>query len=288
MDNYTKYILLSHLYWIEKGITEEQIYTAYEEIKDRDIFANVNMLQIQENIGYKINYKEVITAAEYDKIKFLWLGHYKFHINLSFLKFCSNLQDFNLECLDEVNLDSLKHNFKLKKIIANSNKLSNIEALHTHSDLEYINIENNSCLSLKPIAHLKKIKELKVGFIDDEKYALYILKNNPVCTVVYLIKGGETEFKNLNISYYQLIITKNENRIKFIMEGIEHTSSFPTDTNLQERITDNSELFQKVSDHVKEEILNRLRIILNKPIVFDFQNFYSYYNSYYHKYTHIL
>ena len=251
MDNYTKYILLSHLYWIEKGITEEQIYTAYEEIKDRDIFANLSMLQIQENIGYKINYKEVITAAEYDKIKFLWLGHSKFHINLSFLKFCSNLQDFNLECLDEVNLDSLQHNFKLKKIIANNNKLSNIEALHTHSDLEYIYIINNPCLSLKPIAHLKKIKELKVGFIDDEKYALDILRNNPVCTVVYLIKGGETEFENLNISYYQLMITKDENRIKFDMEGIEHTSSFPSDTNLQERIKDNSELFQKVLEHVK-------------------------------------
>jgi hypothetical protein len=73
--------------------------------------------------------------------------------------------------------------------------------------LAFINIENNTCCSIKPIAHLKKIGELKVGLIDDERDALNILKSNLICTMAYLIKGGQIGFVNLNIPYYQLIIT---------------------------------------------------------------------------------
>jgi uncharacterized protein (DUF433 family) len=64
-------MILSHLHWIEKDIREEEIYNSYRELKDKDIFSNVNMQQIQENIGYQINYKEVITASDYEKNKSL-------------------------------------------------------------------------------------------------------------------------------------------------------------------------------------------------------------------------
>ena len=43
MDNYTKYLILSHLLCSEKGMTEEEIYNAYQEIKDKDIFSSVDM-----------------------------------------------------------------------------------------------------------------------------------------------------------------------------------------------------------------------------------------------------
>ncbi len=118
MDDYTKYIILSHLHWIEKVITEEDISKSYKEIKNKDIFSGVNMHQIQENMGYKVNYKEVITASEYDKIKFLWLSLSSSKIDLSFVKLCSNLEEINIGCFEEVNLDALKDNVKLKKIIA--------------------------------------------------------------------------------------------------------------------------------------------------------------------------
>ncbi len=56
MDDYTKYIILSHLHWIEKGITQEDISKSYIEIKDKDIFSGVNIRQIQAIMGYKVNY----------------------------------------------------------------------------------------------------------------------------------------------------------------------------------------------------------------------------------------
>ena len=135
MDDYTKYIILSHLNWIEKGMTEEDIYNSYRELKDKDIFSSVNMRQIQENIGYNVNYKEVITVSDYEKIKFLWLSLSSVLIDFSFVKFCFNLEEINIGCYDEVNLDALKDNIKLKKIIANGNNITTIEALYTHTDL---------------------------------------------------------------------------------------------------------------------------------------------------------
>lgn len=288
MDDYTKYLILSHLHWIEKGMTEEEIYNAYQEIKDKDIFSNVNMHQIQKNIGYKVNYKEVITASDYEKFKFLWLSLSRFSIDLSFVKFCSNLEEINIGCFDEINLDALKDNIKLKKIIANGNKISNIEALYSHCDLEYINIENNPCCSIKPITHLKKIKELKVGLIDDERDALNILKNNPICTMIYLIKGGKIGFENLNIPYYHLIITKDENQIEIHFEGVEDTSSCPSETRIPEKLLNNDAFFEEITKQIRKDISDRLEIIVGKPITFDYKNCYTFGYSYHLNYIYKL
>jgi hypothetical protein len=288
MDDYTKYIILSHLHWTEKGMTEEEIYNSYRESKDKDIFSSVNMRQIQENIGYKLNYKEVITAADYEKIKFLWLSLSSVNIDISFVKFCTNLEEINIGCFDEVNLDALKDNIKLKKIIANGNKISNIEALYIHDDLEYINIEDNPCFSIKPIAHLKKIKELKVGLIDDETYALNILKNNHICTVKYIIKGDKIGFENLIIPYFQLIITKDENQIVIHLEGVEDTSSCPSETRIPENLLNNDAIFEEIAKQIRKDISDRLEIIVEKPITFDYKNCYTFGYSYHLNYIYKL
>ena len=143
MNDYTKYIILSHLHWIEKGIIKEDISKSYNQIKDNNIFSCVKMHQIQENMGYKVNYKEVITESDYEKIRFLWLSLSSSKIDLSFVKFCTNLEEINIGCFDEVNLDLLKENTKLKHIIANANNIENINALYAHSNLEVLNIEFN-------------------------------------------------------------------------------------------------------------------------------------------------
>lgn len=286
MDDYNKYILLNHLHWIEHDISREEIIKSYNEIKDKDIFSGVSMRQIQENIGYKVNYKEVITVSEYEKIKFLWLSLSRVSIDLSFVKFCSNLEVINIGCFDEVNLDILKENVKLKKIIANRNKIANIEALYYHSDLEYINIEDNPCNSIKPIAHLKKIKELKVGLIDDEMDALNLLKNNSTCSLTYLIEGGKIDFENFIFPYYYWLITKDEHQIDIHIEGVNDNSSYPTETRIPEDLLQNKEYIEKLMNNLSIEITNRLEIILGRKITFDFNNSYTFGYSYHLNYIH--
>ena len=288
MDDYTKFIILSHLHWIEKGITEEEISKSYTEIKNKDIFSGVKMHQIQENIGYKVNYKEVITASDYEKIKFLWLSLSRFSIDLSFVKFCTNLEEINIGCYDEVNLDVLKENTKLKHIIANGNKIENIEALYAHTNLEVLNIENNPCCSLKPIAHLKNLKEIYVDLIEDEIDALTILKNNLICNMNYIVSGSETDFDNFNFPFYHVIINKNETHIRFVIEAIEKADKFTGELRFPEELVHLESFTDKYYAAAKKDLITRLEIITGAPVVLNRGELLYYQDYYMFEYNHEL
>ena len=288
MDDYTKYILLSHLHWIEEGFTKEEIYKLYHEIKREDIFSGVNMHQIQEKMSYELNYKEVITASDYDKIKFLWLSLSRICFDLSFVKFCSNLEEINIGCFNEENLDALKENVRLKKIIANGNKIANIEALYAHDELEFINIENNPCISIKPIAHLKKIKELKVGLIEDEIDALMILKNNPICNMDYMVSGSATHFDKFNFPFYHITIKKNETQISFFIEAIEKADKFTQELKFTKELFLLQSFKDKYYDSVKKELICRLEIITGAPVILNLEELIYYQDNYMFEYSHVV
>ena len=288
MDNYTKYIILSHLYWIEKGITEEEISKSYTEIKDKDIFSGVKMNQIQENMGYKVNYKEVITVSDYEKIKFLWLSLSNSKIDLSFVKFCTNLEEINIGCFDEVNLDVLKENTKLKHIIANGNKIENIEALYAHTNLEVLNIVNNPCCSLKPIAHLKNLKKIDVYLIEDEIDALMILKNNPICTMDYIVSGSATDFDAFNFPCYHIIIHKNENHISFIIEAIESVEKFTQELRFPKELVHLESFTDKYYAAAKKDLITRLEVITEAPVVLNREELLYYQDLYMFEYIHFI
>ena len=288
MDDYTKYILLSHLHWIEKDIKEEDIYKSYREIKDEDTFSGVNMRQIQENMGYKVNYKEVITASDYDKIKFLWLSLSRVSLDLSFVKFCSNLEEINIGCFDELNLDAFKDNIKLKKIIANDNKITNIEALYAHTNLEYLNIEYNPCCSLKPITHLKNLKKIDVDLIEDEKDALIILKNNPNCNIDYMVSGSATDFDKFSFPYFHIIIHKNENQICFVIEAIEKAEKFTQELKFPKELVLVKSFKNKYHAAAKKDLIKRLEIILGIPVVVNLNEILYYQDNYMFEYTHFI
>lgn len=288
MDDYTKYIILNHLHWIEKGITGDDISKCYSTIKDKDIFSGVNMHQLQENMGYKFNFKEVITLNDFEKIKFLWLSLSRFKMDLSFVKFCTNLEEINIGCFDEVNLDVLRENTKLKYIIANGNKIRNIEALYAHSYLEELNIENNPCCSLKPIAHLKNLKKIEVDLIEDEIDALTIVKNNLTCTVDYLISGSPTNFDEFIFPFYHINIHKEEKQISFFIEATEKADKFTEELRIPKELMLLKSFKDKYFAAVQNELLFRLRTILDYDVMLHIENIIFYNELYMIEYTHPL
>ena len=288
MDDYTKYILLNHLHWIEQGISKEELIKTYKEIKDKDIFTGVKMHQIQENLGYEINYKEVITASDYEKIKFLWLSLSSSKIDLSFVKFCTNLEEINIGCFDEVNLDVLIENTKLKQITANGNKIENINALYAHSDLEVLNIENNPCCSLKPIIHLKNLKKIDVDLIEDELDALTILKNNPICAIDYIISGSVADFEKFNFPFYHIKINKNETQISFFIEAIEKADKFTQELKFPKELVLLQTFKDKYLDNVKKDLISRLEIITGTPVILNLEELVYYQDNYMFEYVHFL
>ncbi|HFG0566285.1 TPA: hypothetical protein ACGFUW_002062 [Flavobacterium psychrophilum] len=285
MDKNTKYIIQNHLHWAENGISKEEIYETCKKAKD-DVFCNPRMYKVQEILDYKLKPKEIFSASDYEKITFLWTQLSDYDIDLSFLKYCINLEEINISCYNETNLESFRYNTKLKKIIAHDNKLTNIEALYNHTDLECLNIENNPCNSIKPIAHLKNINELYLGLIDNEIDVLNILKNNPACSVHYLIKGGgETDFENFIFPYYRMIVIQNESKIEIIMFGIEQAHPDASMIEIPETISENEEFLEKKYKKLHQDMSKRLEKITNRPTIIDEDKTHFYLNYYQSNYV---
>ena len=285
MDFYTKYIILNHLYWMENNISQGKICQSHNEIKSLDVFSNVYMNQIQKNLNYILKVQETITPEDYNKIKYLYLNFSRLKLELDFVKNCINLEEINIGCYDEVNLNSLIKNIKLKKIIANSNQITDISALSNHLDLEHIYITDNPCIDLKPIIHLNKIKKLEVGLINNEDDSLNILKNNPICDLKYSIQVKNKCFENFNPTYFQIIVSKKKNLIEIDIEGVEDSSSWPTETVIPDYILKDKEILNNIYIEMKLEITNRLEVILGAPVKFVVDNSYSL-NPYHINYVH--
>ena len=280
MDEYTRYIILSHIYWSENEITLEKLKEVASEIKGKDIFMQVDAQKVNLKLGYKILYKEEISIEDYQKIKFLSFNFSNKIIDLSFVKYCSNLEEVDVNCYKLENLEAFRENKLLKKIIASNNSIANIEALFDHHNLEYLILENNPPLSLKPIANLKKIKTLDIGLIDDESYVLNFVKLNSNCKVNYIINGGPTDFENFIFNYYQIIIKKTENQIEIDIEGVETTTVFPIETKIPEYLLKDKLYFEKLINSLINELTIRLEIILEKKISIDKENTYTFGESY--------
>ncbi len=280
MDDYTRYIILSHIYWSENEITLEKLKEVASEIKGKDIFMQVDAQKVNLKLGYKILYKEEISIEDYQKIKFLSFNFSNKIIDLSFVRYCSNLEEVDVHCFKLENLEAFRENRLLKKISASNNNIANIEALFEHHNLEHLILENTPPLSLKPIAHLTKIKTLDIGLIDDESYVLNFVKLNSNCKVNYIINGGPTDFENFIFNYYQIIIKKTENQIEIDIEGVETTTVFPIETKIPEYLLKDKLYFEKLINSLINELTNRLEIILEKKISIDKENTYTFGESY--------
>lgn len=288
MDIASKHIILSHLYWIDNNISKEKIINTCQDIKKDDIFSSVNFNQIQKKLGYRLFSKEFFDSTDYEKLKYLWLNFSNTNIDLSFVRYCTNLEEINIGCFDVVNLEALKYNTKLKSIIANNNKITNIEALYAHNELEYLNVENNPSCSIQPIAHLKKIKKIEAGIIQDELAALTILKNNSICKLDYIINGEETDFNNFKFPFYHVLITRNENEIKIILEAISTPDKFSEALDFPKEILKDNTFFENYIIAAQNDISKRFKTILGESFKVNVDELIYYHNYYMFEYSHQL
>lgn len=284
MDKITNYIILNHLYWAENNITKEEIYEIGNKTKN-DVFCNPSMFQIQEYLNYKLDNKKIISASDFEKISFLWTHLSHTEIDLSILKHCINLEEINISCKNLINLEALRHNTKLKKIIAHSNKITSLEALQNHIDLEDLNLDYNPCVSVKPIAHLQKLTNLQFGLIDNETDVLHILRNNPVCTVNYLLKGDDLDFENFTFPYYNMLIIKNESKIKFTLLAIEDAHPESSMIEIPKPLTDNEKYVEKKNKKLFQEMSSRLEKITQKKTIIDQEKTHFYWDYYQFNYV---
>lgn len=281
-----------HLHWIEKGFTTEDISKIRSLVSNEDPFQNVTMKNLQKEMGGQIEYKDTLLSSDFEKITFLYLNYSEYVLDLSFLKYCVNLEEIKFGQQKLKNLDILKNLENIRIIDASSNEIENIDILYAVKNLEKLNLEYNPILSLKPLAHLNKLKSIVIDEIRDEKWVFQILKNNKICSIDYIIKGDTLDYENFVFPKYHIGISMKEDANSIFLTGMNdnykncYLVEFPID--FPENLVSQPDFYERYLNKIKQQTAERLEIILEDKIqVNDAQMYYSR-EKYSFEYTHFL
>lgn len=288
MNPYTTYIIQNHTHWISRGITQADILKIHSKVWEDNPFENITISQIQKKKGYTLEHKEILEVSEFEKLTFLFLNYSEHLLDLSFLKYCVNLEEIIMPHQKLKNLDILANLDKLKKIDANNNEIENIDCLYAFKNLEELNIEFNPINSLKSIARLKQLKKIRMDEIRDEKEIFEIFKNNKDCLIKYILIGGPQDFENFIFPKYFVVITTNENNISITLEAIndnfevDNCIEFPKTLKIQPDFDD------KYIAKIKQEVRVRLEKITGNTIQINDKKLFRYNYNYHFEYKHEL
>lgn len=292
MDEYTKYIILMHLHWIKKGFTKKDISKIHNLVTSEDPFQNVTIKKMQKEMGGQIEYKDSLQSSDYEQIKFLYLNYSERVLDLSFLKYCVNLEEIVISNQKLKNLNALENLEKIRIIDASSNEIENIDILYSFNNLEEINLEYNPILSLKSITHLNKLKHIKIDEISNEKEIFPLLKNSKNCFIDYIIKGNTLDYENFIFPKYHIGFSRNEGAIKFFMIGMNDnyknsfSSSYPI--KFPENFITQPDFYDRYIFKIKKETKERLEAILGMEILINGTKMFYDKDLYSFSYEHII
>lgn len=251
------------MHWKKIGMSKNDVLQIVKEIKDINIFEPVDVNQIHRKIGGPIKAIDILTNQEYEQLTYLFLNLSKFKLNdLSFVKYCVNLEEINLDSLQLPNLNFLAENHTLKHINCSYNKLTSIDCLHEMEHLEFINTEGNFPLSLMPISHLKKIKVVEADLITSEEAVFTLLRNNLNIKIQYIITGGETNFEEFIFPYYVIFINKSSSILSIFIEAVEKPTKFTSELKFPKELWESEEFRQRYYTKIQEMLSDRLKKFL--------------------------
>ena len=276
-----------HLYWIKNGFTKDEISKIHNLVTSEDPFQNVTMKKMQNEMGVLIKYKDSLLSSDFEKITFLYLNYSEHVLDLSFLKYCVNLEEIKMPHQKLKSLEVLANLEQIKKIDASFNDIENINCLYALKNLEEINLENNPVTSLQPIKHLNKLTKINIDKIEDENEVFQILKNNDNCSIKYILKGDSIDFDKFIFPNYFIYISKQQNQISIFMESrneeFERDSSldFPLELFNQSAFNDN------YIAKIKMEVIDRIDKIYGGSAIVNNSKLFRDNEFYWLDYTHI-
>lgn len=270
-----------HLDWIKNGFTKTDICKMASFISNEDPFQNITMSNIQKEMGGQIEYKDTLLASDFEKITFLFLNYSERLLDLSFLKYCINLEEIVFGRQNLYSLDLLRNLDKIKKIDARNNKIIDIDCLYSLKDLEELNLEMNPINSLKAVKHLKHLKKINIDTINDENEVIHILKNNNNCSIKYILKGDTTDFSKFIFPNYFIYISKQQNKISILLEARNETLERDPILDFPAELISKSTFDDNYIAKIKQEVTIRFHKIygsstkLNDSKLLRYNEFYS-------------
>lgn len=230
------------------------------EDQNDDPFVSAKLQQITTVTG-----EPFATIFELNKLSQLSYLHYKyfdFDNDLSFLKYCTNLEEIDFCCCNVVqDITNLKFLKNLKKLLISDSKINSIESLSDLTQLETISLSGCEIESLVPFLQHKKIKQINLGLISNEDEILQIISNQKSCNASYLIKSNFEIFDTENTIFYVSIHLK-EDSLSIDIEAISDLKYKKHCEILPQQI-DNDEKINSYYEWANLELNKRIKTILN-------------------------
>lgn len=213
----TRHLLAQHLNWINNGYDEIKLNEVVKVINEENLFSATRLHQIERKIGTQNNID--FDLEELEKLTYFYPCLINFDGNLAFLKYCVNIKELDLACLDIVDISDLAFLKNLTKINLSSTKINSIDALATLENIEEINLDYCQLVSLKPLLHHKKLKKIVLEDIENEKDIFEIVTNQEACSVQYLINNNSV-LHGITFPKYWVFIYLNKDKLNISMTSI--------------------------------------------------------------------
>lgn len=188
LSSNTRHLLAQHLHWINNGYDEIKLNEVFKVINEENLFSATRLNQIERKIGTQNN--TAFELEELEKLIYFYPCLINFDGKLAFFKYCLNLKELDLGCLDLEDISDLAFLKNLTKIDLSSTKINSIDALATLKYIEEINLEYCKTVSLLPLLQHKKLKKVVLDDVENEEDILEIVSNQETCYAEYIIKNS--------------------------------------------------------------------------------------------------
>lgn len=233
LSSYTRYLLAQHLHWVNNGYNAIKINDLIKTIKRENLpFCPTKLYQLEEKLGTPASI--YFNPEELEKLTYFYPCLANLGDDLSFLKYCKNLEEVDFRCTDIEDIYFFKYLNNLTHIDLSYTKINSIEALASLLNIEWLNLESCNVASLLPLQQHKKIKKIVLEDVENEDEILNIISNQKTCSASYLVKNNK-ELYGLTFPRYLVIIDLEEELLKINMISIvtdKHSAFFEIPTEL--------------------------------------------------------
>lgn len=213
----TRHLLAQHLHWVNNGYDKIKLNEVVKVINEENLFSATRLHQIERKIGTQNNID--FELEELEKLTYFYPCLVNFDGNLAFLKYCVNIKELDLACLDLLDIGDLAHLKNLTKINLSSTKINSIDALATLKYIEEINLEYCKTVSLLPLLQHKKLKKIVLDDVENEEHIFEIITNQEVCSIQYLVKNSYV-LQGFTFPKYWVFIYLNKDKLNISMTSI--------------------------------------------------------------------
>lgn len=213
----TKYLLAQHLHWVNNGFDKIKLNEVVKVINEENLFSATRLHQIEREIGTPDNTD--FELEELEKLTYFYPCLVNFDGNLAFFKFCINIQELDLACLDLIDISDLVHLKNLTNLNLCKNNINSIDALATLENLEEVSLEYCKPVSLVPLLQHKKLKKIVLDDVENEEHIFEIIINQEACSIQYLVKNSYV-LQGLTFPKFWVYIYFNKDKLNISMTSI--------------------------------------------------------------------